>query len=169
MEEYQWEFTFANIGALVTNYTNVEIRGVATSIPGFLGTCAFSCSDGSQKKIQIDSTGSVFSPQSRILHESGHVVNYLMKPYHLGFFNYCYPNTVAPDGVGGATPCQWSGPSTNDAEWADVAFEEGYATFSADNSLWAPNSVNPTSCISQVACADNSNTDIEQSDYPFCH
>jgi hypothetical protein len=165
MAEYEYQFTFSRVGALVTNFTNVEIRAPSPSVPGFLINCGSSCASGSLKRVLIDSTDSVFAPQARILHELGHISDYLLNPYHYGA-NFCWPNTAAPDGVGGGTPCGWSS-GANNPEFAAVSFEEGFATFSGDNTLWAPGSVHPTSCKTSTTCPVTASTDIEQSNFPF--
>jgi len=161
--ELEWRNAFNLVGILQTAYTNVEIRGVATSMPGFLGDCSTSCANGASKRIQIDSDSSSRKPQARMMHEAGHVANYLLKPFHYGFTNYCWDSsgaTTAPDGG----TCGWSrtGP-----EWAAAAFEEGFATFSGDNTLWFPNAVAPTSCNSTGRCTLTSSNKLEETHFPF--
>jgi hypothetical protein len=165
-EELEYRTTFALVNTFVTNWTGIEIRGLANNQAGFLGNCPTSCAVGSSKRIQLDANAG-FSPQGRILHESGHVADYIEKNYHgtSAQGSYCWPNTAAPDGVGGGTPCGWS--LGADAEWGSAAFEEGLATFSADNTLWPPGQLQPTSCLSSVDCPINGSTNIEQTDYPY--
>ena len=162
----QWNNSFAYVGSLVTNYTNIEVRGVASAIPSFLGTCKSSCADGSSKRLQLDSTVSAFSPQGRILHESGHIVQYLMKPFHGDALNYCWDQNGSTSPVPPATTCPWS-TGEKAPEWAYAAFLEGYATFIGDTTLWWPNAVEPTSCLSQFTCPVTDDTRIEKSDFPY--
>lgn len=162
--ELEWRTRFNLVGLLINNYTNIEIRGLQNNVPGFLGNCGTSCANGAQKRIQLDA-GAGFAPQARIMHESGHVANYQARPFTNGG-NYCWPNTSAPDGIGGGNPCGWS-QSADDPEWAAAAFEEGLATFAGDSTLWFPNSPGPTSCLSSGNCPVNSSTRIEETHFPF--
>ena len=147
--ERQFRETINLVGALQVSYTGIEIRGIDDPIPGFLGSCPTSCARGSQKRIQIDSLPSALSPQSRIMHESGHVASYLLNPRMIPDANaYCYDGN-----------CDWSRTSP---EWGNVAFEEALALHFADVTLWLPSSVAPTSCASQFRCAVNSNNNIEE-------
>jgi hypothetical protein len=154
--EMQWRLSFALVGALDSVYTNVEVRGVAQNMPDFLGQCNTSCARGSEKKIQLDSLTSALSPQHRMMHEAGHVVSYQLKPNHGGYSQYCWPNATGS--------CTWSQGS---AEWGSAAFEEGFATMMADTTLWNPDAVAPTSCLSSGRCSVNVNTNIETTHYPY--
>jgi hypothetical protein len=104
------------------------------------------------KKVQLDSLASALSPQGRIMHESGHVASHLLKPKTApsGDSAYCYT---------GAAPCGWTRWTP---EFGHAAFEEAYALFFADVTLWLPSSVAPTSCTSQNRCLVNSDFNIEE-------
>lgn len=103
--EKQWRTVMGYSYWLVSAFTDVEVRGFANSIPGFMGTCNTSCANGSAKRVQLDANAA-YSPQARAMHELGHVASYLTHPWRLTN-NYNYPSTT---GNGG-----WSQTS---AEWA---------------------------------------------------
>jgi hypothetical protein len=162
----EWTNAFSLSGALAASYNGVEVRGVAATMNNFLGSCPTSCATGVSKRVQIDSVGSAFSPQGRIMHESGHVANYLLKPYHgtPGTNAYCWDTADSTSPVPPATSCSWS---RNSPEWGVAAFEEALATFSADNTLWYPNAVDPTSCTTQGRCSNTSTNRIEETHYAY--
>jgi hypothetical protein len=157
MAEIQWRTSLGLVGTLINSYTGIEIRGYANSIPGFLNTCNTSCANGT--KIQLDSSA-MFQVQGRIMHESGHVASGLLDS-HLNGGNYCWPSTVSSTG----SFCNWS---LGTPEWAAASFEEAFATFTADSTLWSPDAVEPTSCLSQGRCdhAVDGNL-IELTHYPY--
>jgi hypothetical protein len=148
------------VGVFSSNFTNVEIRGFANTITGFMPTepCNTSCADGPSKRVQLDANAA-FMPMSRVMREMGHVADYVEKNYK-GVNDYCYPSH------GG---CGWS---FNSAEWGSGAFEEAIATLGSNATFWWPDATTPTSCIDAGICYDGSgnpkaNTNIEASSYPW--
>jgi hypothetical protein len=148
--EKEWRESFSLVSQLVNLYNDVEIRGVASTISGFLGSCPTSCA--ADKKIQIDSESSARMPQGRMMHEAGHIANAVLQPRQNGD-NYCWQETSS---------CGWS---INGAEYGSALFEEGFATFSSDNTLWLPDSQVPTTCITEAPCAVNQDTRLEDSNF----
>jgi hypothetical protein len=159
LAEMEWRTSFALVGELVNSYTNVEIRGLSPNIPGYLA-CPTACASG--KKILIATFGDALVGYN-ILHESGHVANYVVKPYHGGFNNYCWPRTSPPD-YNGDMACT---ASRSSPEWGATEFEEGYADFSEANTLWSPSATHPTICSTRTSCADSYVTNMEITHYPF--
>lgn len=161
--EREYRTSINLVGALQTTYNNVEIRGIQQNIPAFLGNCPTSCAVGPQKRIQIDSLVSALSPQARMMHEAGHIASYLLNPYTaMGNTKYCWDQLGATTPTPPATSCTWS---MNTPEWAAASFEEAFATFFGDVVLWQVNATVPTSCLSNINCAVNANTRIEQTNW----
>jgi len=124
-----------------TYFTNVQIRAYSTS-------CPTSCANGADKRIIIDSSNSAYMPQGRVMHEMGHIADYVSKPRRV-YVNY------TRDGVNG-----WNFRSP---EYASASFTEGLATFYGDVALyWYWNS-QPLSCLSTGACSTSVNNNVERS------
>jgi hypothetical protein len=144
--ELVWRLSLAFSPQMVANFTGLNIRGFANSIPGFLGSCGTSCADGELNRIQLDQNAA-FSPQARIMHEMGHIVAYKEKTYKIAAkyarWVYCWPNT---SGSG----CGWT---YNAGEWGVTSFEEAFATFVADTTLYFPNAVAPHTCLAAQGTA----------------
>ncbi len=158
--ELQWRRVMELAGILQTNFTNVELRGFADTIPGYLspgGNAPFSAAVGSLKRVQL-SLDAKRRPQARVMHELGHIADYLTKPW-----------TVASDATwnGGAAGA-WSATS---GEWGHMAFNEAWATHYGNIAFWYDSAVTPTTCFTNQTCysvgVPVANTDVEASSYPF--
>jgi hypothetical protein len=150
------------VGVFTNNFTGVEIRGYANTIPGFIavasgGTCGSSCAWGPTKRVQLDSNAE-YSPAARSMHEVGHIASYLARTWQIGI---AYAN--------GST---W-GQALN--ENGSALFEEALATHYSSMGLWFSTPVMPTTClVAQGHCYTNaaSNavpqpfTDIEATSFP---
>jgi hypothetical protein len=134
----QWYFALSFSGLMTSLFTTVQVLAFDND------PCTSSCADGATKTITIDSTGSALSPQARIMHEMGHIANYLSKPFK-ATNAYGHPSTscVAPN-------CVWS---LNTQEWASAAFEEGLATFVGDVAMYWLFAPQPTTCLSTLSCS----------------
>jgi hypothetical protein len=162
---------FANVAILVNNFTNVEVRGFADAIPGFLNTCNTSCANGATKRVQLDANaGGAWSPQARMMHEMGHVASYVTRPWNSPN-DYSWPNQANNSGNWFLGPAPMS--PVPSSEWGHVAFEEAFATHYANLALWWDNSVAPTACISPSShCYDGMGnplafSNIEATSFPF--
>lgn len=170
--ERLWTQTYQYVGLLQTNFTGVEIRGFANSVPGYItpaGTCPTSCARGSAKKVQLDASAQ-YAPQARVMHEMGHVASYWLKPH--------------TEGVGGASWASyaWGGDTSEtwgqeSHEYGAAAFEEAFATHGGSITLWSPQSEQPTTCLSgggtcytgpaPVLRFALSGTTLETTNYPY--
>ena len=104
--------------------------------------CPTSCEQNNQ--VWLD-PGAAYTPQARVMHEMGHAAS---QHAHEGsgywaMNDYCYPST--------GSGCGWS---YDTPEWRQPGMEEATATFYADVGLYAPNALQPHSCLSaaQAAC-----------------
>lgn len=137
-----WRDALQYSNRMKANFTNVQIRAYNA------GACPTSCADGGNKRIIIDSSNSAYMPQGRVMHEMGHIADYVSKPRKV-YVNY------TRDGTNG-----WS---MRSAEYASAAFTEGLATFYGDTALyWYWNS-QPLTCLSSGACSTSSNNNVESS------
>jgi len=163
--ERQWRDVMALTGVLTANFTNVEVRGFANTIPGYLtptGTFPSSAAAGASKRVQLDSQAGL-TPQARAMHELGHIATYVTHPWQFGA-NY----TWAPPGQqpGAAT---WLATSP---EFGSAAFEEAFATHYGNIAFWWDNAVTPTTCYSTAHCYNTAGTtptagtNIEATSYP---
>jgi hypothetical protein len=138
--ERVWREAFGRVGVLSAYMTNVDIRGFADNIPGFLGQCGTSCADGPNRRVQLDA-GAGLAPQARVMHEYGHVASYFTHNF-LVYPDYCWPDTYcANPGWGQTTP-----------EWGMDGFEEAFATLGPNVTFWDPNAINPTTCWTTTHC-----------------
>ena len=162
--ELQWRRVLSLVGLLVTNFVNVEIRGFANVIPGYIdagGIALSSRAFGPLKKIQLD-TNAAYSPQGRVMHEMGHMASYLTNPFRFGS-DYTW---------GGGAPSQWG---FTTAEFGHVSFEEAISTHYGNMTLWGDNSVTPTTCLSAGHCYSAAlvastplfGTNVEATSFPF--
>lgn len=116
---------------------------------------------GDENKIGIH-TSLVYANQGAIAHEMGHAASHFLNPRRQTN-DYCYPDKLLCSGPGGGCwdynqdgitqnynhmLIPWGGDwLRNDAgEWAEMAFEEGFATFLADTSIYGQDNPEPTSC-----------------------
>jgi hypothetical protein len=109
-------------------FTNIAVRAFD---PG----CPTSCSDG--HSVTIDSAGSAFTPQGRIMHEFGHVASHLSNE-----FQACADYSRDGD----------SGWNLMTAEYACASFEEGLATFFGDTAIYWYQNPQPFTCLSSSYC-----------------
>jgi hypothetical protein len=138
-----WNDSLDASSLMVSNFTNLKIMTFTDSG----GTdCPTSCAVSSSNYIKLDDTAP-FQPQSRILHEMGHIAAYKANA-HVTTSDYCYPN-FAPCTGGG-----WS--LAGGAEWRDPQFEEGLATFFGDRALYWSNADAPHTCLSPSFCPSGS-------------
>jgi hypothetical protein len=161
--EVQWRSVHSLVGVLINNLLGVEIRGFANNIPSWLGNQPNSAAQGPTKRVQLDANAA-FAPQARVMHEIGHVAEYVTHPWQVGF-DYTWSPPGQPAG-----PVLWGygGP-----EWASAGFEEAFATHYGNIALWFDNAVTPTSCfVSQGHCYNAAGTiplaatDVEVSNSP---
>jgi hypothetical protein len=132
---WQHDLWFAFIGGTtVRAFTNNDLNGNPT--------CTTSCAWGPQKLIHIDafmSTFSAYVPQSRIMHELGHLVSWQSTPFQSVPANsgmYSWTSTTNTNET-------WS---LNTSEWRHSAYEEGVASFFANISLYGPAAPAPHDC-----------------------
>ncbi|MEO7034480.1 MAG: hypothetical protein ABI548_11295, partial [Polyangiaceae bacterium] len=154
--ERLWRNVLSLVGSATVNFTGIQVRGFANNIPGFLGSQPTSAADGPTKRVQLDANAG-FSPQARIVHELGHIQNYVANPFKFSG-SYSWDGN---SGWGYTTP-----------EFGSVAFEEGFATHYGNIEFWYDNSVTPTSCLTSGTCYDSfgvpfTGTDIEATSYPY--
>ena len=130
------------------------------SIVAFDDVCPTSCASGGDNRVTIDSTGSAYRPQARIMHEMGHIASYRgsrdQEYRQAGAAIYCFGGETAP--------CGWNMTS---AENAAVHFEEAAATFMGDAALYTQGAIDPHTCNSSVACTTGSHN-IEDSGGTSC-
>lgn len=154
--ERQWRETYALVGVLIDNFTDVEVRGFVDDLPDFLGNAPTSIADGATKRVQLDDSA-MYKPQARVMHELGHIADYVANPYEFsGRYDF-----------GGS-----DGWSQGSAEFGSISFEEGFATHGGSVTFWADNAVMPTTCNSTAACYDSvgtpfSNSNLESTSFPF--
>jgi hypothetical protein len=127
-----WRDSLSASSRMVADFTNVEIWAFDDD------PCDTSCANGGLKRVTIDSTGSAFTPQARIMHELGHIASHLAKP-----------RTACSD-YGRDGGDSWNQTS---AEWACASFEEGLATFFGDRAVYWASSPQPSTCNSAGTCS----------------
>jgi hypothetical protein len=133
-----WHYALSYSGLMNSVFTDVTIKAYDSV------ACPTSCARGSTKTITIDSTGSAFMPQGRIMHEMGHIASYLSQPFR-GTGAYDWPNQC--------TSC--GGWSLTAQEWKVAGFEEAMATFIGDVSIYWHWAQEPVTCLSSSACGIN--------------
>jgi hypothetical protein len=136
-----WE-AFRVSNRMLTYFNNIRIQAFDTR-----GECPTSCAIGPEKLVILD-PGSPFSPQSRIMHELGHIASYLSsrdQSFRSGR-NYCYPDPSNDNP--NCTNRGWRYTST---EWGAATFEEGLANFLGDVALYSPNARAPLTCLASKA------------------
>lgn len=168
--EWEWRYTLNTVGVLQTNFTNVEIRGFADTISGYLpapnsATCTSSCAWGPTKQVHFSADAGL-APQARTMHEVGHIASYVTHPWQIA--NSAGTILGLNDGYGGA------GWAPDGPEWGSTAFEEAWATHYGSATFWADNADAPTTCYAYDAgtCYDSggspaANADIEATSYPY--
>lgn len=148
--ELSWRRRLATSGWFLGRLANTEIRGFADIMPGFLGDCSTSCAGGNT--VQLDDNAG-FSPQSRMMHEYGHVA--ITNSQAWNPTSDCYSKGA---NIG------WD---LNTDEWACAAWEEGLATFLADSTLYNHNAIEPHTCQGSFSCTANT-FNIEASSHSAC-
>jgi hypothetical protein len=134
--EMQWRLSFAYVGTLQNLFTGVQIQGLT-------GDATRAHEEG--KLIYIGTSDDALAPQSRIMHEMGHIASSLMGPRHK-VHNYDYPYNVCDRVVCDGAWYQYT------PEWRGTSFEEAFATMTGDTTLWWPDAVQPTSGHSSGPC-----------------
>jgi len=164
--ELQWRNVLSFVGFQAANFVNIEVRGFADNIPGYLGNRPTSAADGPTKRVQLDANAG-FAPQWRAMHELGHIANYVdANPFKA---------SGAGDWMAGAVPpaTQTGGWNAASGEWGSLAFEEAFATHYGDMTFWFANADTPTNCLAGngITCysggAPSAGTNIEASSFPF--
>jgi hypothetical protein len=148
--EMTWRTRLNTSGWFQAYFTGAEIRGFADSMPGFLGDCVSSCALGSEMKIQLDADAGL-KPQARVMHELGHLAIYNSHAWHPA--EDCYDMS----GAG-----WWA----NEPEYPCAAFEEGYATFLANSTLYGYTATAPHYCYSSSYCPTGTFNLESSSGYP---
>jgi hypothetical protein len=148
--EKVWRESLALVGVYQTNFW-VEVRGFADNMPGFMGYCPASCNHGTQHQVQLCETCG-FDPQARVMHEMGHAAIQTAKPWKL-------PNLPDYNGLPGWTYKQ--------PGWKVNAWEEAFATFLADSTIYWPNALQPHTCSTSKNACQPGLFNIEESDYPW--
>jgi len=130
-----WADSLVRSNRMQTSFTGIQIRAFDAA------RCPTSCAT-SENQVIIDSAASTFMPQSRVMHELGHVATRLSKSY-----SFC--GDYSRDGAN-------SGWNLTSGEFACASFNEGIATFFGDRAIYGPDNPEPHTCISADACADGS-------------
>jgi hypothetical protein len=148
-----WWYALSSSNRMYSNFIRISIRAFDSV------TCPSSCSNGSQSRITLDDNAA-YTPQSRVMHEMGHMAVYKSKPYKSASV-FCYPAAECAPGDGG-----WA---HNDAEWKASGFNEGIASFVASTVLYSPQAVAPYDCVIADAspCPQNG-FDLERSNGASC-
>jgi hypothetical protein len=134
--QMMWQNSIGQSAKMLAGFTGVTI---AMYDPF---ACPTSCANGPANAIIIDSIGSAYNPQSRILHELGHIANFVANPNwkQLGGFNYDF------GGSGG-----WS---LDSPEFESAGWEESIATHAGDVALYGPDAKQPHTCFaSELPCS----------------
>jgi len=140
--ERMWRDALRYSNRMRSRFTNVQIRAFNST------ACPTSCAYGASKRIIIDSANSAYMPQSRVMHEMGHIADYVSKPRRV-YVNYTRDGTNT-----------WS---MQTPEYASASFTEGLATFYGDTALYWSRNSEPLSCLSTGACLRLSQNNVESS------
>ena len=158
--EWLWRYTMSVAGILWNNFNNVQIRGFANSISGYIDShsCPSSCSWGPYNQVLLDANAGL-QTQGRVMHEMGHIASYVTHTWHI--------TNGTDDSWGGH-----AGWGITSAEWGTLGFEESWATHYGSITLWADNSETPTTCNTTGTCYDSlgvpfAGHDLEASSYPY--
>lgn len=118
------------------DFTSVDIRAQSTE-------CPTGCADGDSKEIDLP-VGAEFSPMARVMHEMGHVSEYIAHAkYRRYMVEYCYPTT--------GSGCSWS---YNSPEWLSTGLDEALADLYTTMAFYYGSAAAPHICgDSAVACA----------------
>ncbi|MDG2304727.1 MAG: hypothetical protein P8R42_08735 [Candidatus Binatia bacterium] len=135
-----WRDSLNSSNRMRNSFNGIEIRAYDST------TCPTSCASGPNKRIIIDSSGSAYRPQARVMHEMGHIASYLSKARRA-----CVDYTFGGN----------AGWNMTSSEWGCAGFEEAVATFFGDRAIYWAASPQPTSCNSAGVCG--SSTSIETS------
>lgn len=125
------------------DFTDVDILAQSSE-------CPTGCADGDSKEINLP-TGAEFMPMARVMHEMGHVAEYLAhQTYRRYMVEYCYPQT------GGG--CGWA---YNTPEWLSSGLDEAIADFYATIAFYHQWSVAPHLCANSASACANGQFDVE--------
>lgn len=143
-----WEFALNDSAHMRSYFTGLDILAFEPSVGA---TCPTSCAIGTST-VRLDAAAE-FKPQARIMHEMGHIASQWAHPSQNFQFggNYNFPSGT-PGGGG------WS---MTTSEWSHASFEEGYATFLGDRSIYWQGNDEPTTCNSTSFCSNSASTNTE--------
>ena len=132
---------------MLNRFTNVDIYGFSDDAPcagSECAQCATSCARGwfelmspppawaQQRKTLVLSADAPYRPQERVMHEMGHMADYLARYWRKADnFNY--------GGNGG-----WS---YEEAEYRNLALHEGFGSFLATSAFYHDYAPNPRTCL----------------------
>jgi hypothetical protein len=122
----EWRLRLSTAGQFAAYFTGLEIRGFAKTIFEY---CPTSCAHGPDNNIQLDDAAA-YKPQTRIMHEMGHIAVYVSQPWTFAFASY------------GKNDPGFTWDYQTD-EYASAGFEEAFASFAADSTLYNGNAVAP--------------------------
>ncbi len=139
-----WTDSLTSSGLMGSKFTNIQIKAWSCAdgkdSPGC--ECATSCASGST--VKIGTATMALLPQSRIMHELGHIVSSLASERAGGFTDASYNYPLTAPG-----PVSWWATLP---EWKAVSFEEGLASYYADTALYTPDAVVPATCVGAGSC-----------------
>lgn len=146
-----WEHAFRYVNRLNAYFTNLEVRA-------FTQECPTSCALGADNRVLLD-PGSAYAPQTRIMHEMGHIASYKASRDQSYSYSgdFCFPK----QGSG----CGWN---LNTPEWSAVNFEEGLATFYGDAALYWPSATAPHTCHAPATSCGTGRFNVEVSSQSAC-
>lgn len=137
--ERMWE-NLSTSSRMNTYFTGIDIIAWDDS------ECSTSCAYGDDKRIVIDSEGSAYKPQGRVMHEMGHIASHLASRDQS--VKTC-ANLRSSYNYATQTNFGWE---LDSQENGCIQFEEGLATFFADTAFYSQDAVSPATCISDGIC-----------------
>jgi hypothetical protein len=139
-----------NSARMRSYFTGVAIRAFEPSPPNANIQCPTSCAFGPTNTIRLDSSAA-YRPQARVMHEMGHIASQRAHPGQ----SYSTTADYTFDGVAGWT--------MTSAEYSSASFEEGFATFAGNRTIYRQSNTNPTNCNGIGVCSTAANNLYELS------
>lgn len=169
-----WDLALQNSTRMQAYFTNVDILvfsntcSTSCSRPWFLNMASPPAYAEQKPTIIIDqSAGTPYNPQERIMHEMGHIADFVAGP------NQGILRDTGDCGYDGV--CNWNYTTT---EWRPKALKEGLASYLASTTLYQEIATDPRACFangngvagSQHCFPGNAITDysIEDGDFGHC-